>query len=181
MRTANELLELYFYKGKYRTDEGLKRELIKDGTVWVSRKQNYYLLSDVFEYYYSYDYLMDYVTDNGLTTRSGFRKWLKQQISEGKCEVLNTRWYHCDANDGIGTMDWWDTREAIIDGFDRYDPKWPDDFIEQCERTIESYADEVLTEEEWQQFLKLPEEKQCRIAMKWRIAKYNHDKEKEGE
>ena len=43
-----DLSDLYFYKGKYRTDEGLKRALIKEGIVWMSPKRNYYNYEDVF-------------------------------------------------------------------------------------------------------------------------------------
>lgn len=172
MKKDIDLNDLYFYKGKFRTDDGLKRALIKDGTVWVSPYRAYYLIEKYWEYYYDKDMLEDYATDYELTTRENFNKWLREQIKTGQCQVCHTQWYHCDANDGIGTMDWWDTREAIEDSLDRWDPKYPDDFIERSERTWEEYVD-TISDEEFKKFERLPDDKQMRIAMKWRINLYN--------
>ena len=172
------LWELCFYKGKYRTDEGLKRALIKDKIVWTSPKRNYYEYEDVFEYCYDFETLRDYVTDYEMCSSDDakhFRRWLNQKIKEGKIKVLNTSWYHCDANDGIGTMDWWDTREAIMDCMYRFDSKYPDDFIETSENSAEAYC-QTLSKEDFERFEKLPEDKQYRIAMRWRIEMYNNCK-----
>ena len=143
--------DLYFYKGKFRTDEGLKRALIKDDIVTISPNRAYYLWEEKFEYYYDYDMLKDYCTDYEYITKeeaNNFRKWLNKMVKEGKIEVVHHQWYHCDENDNIGTEDWWDTREAIIDNMDRWDPRWPDDFIEHVERTVEAYGDTISQEEE---------------------------------
>ena len=137
--------DLYFYKGKYRTDEGLMRALIKDGTVNVEYG-TFYLLEDVYEYYYPYYYLEDMITDTGVVDRKGFRKWLNTQIKYGKCQVLRKHhFYSSDYTDNIGT-DWWDCRECILDSLDRYDSRYPDDFIENAEMSIEEYMNQVLTE-----------------------------------
>ena len=166
--------DLYFYKGKYRTELGLKRALIKDGIVTVSPKQNYYLWEKCFEYYYPYDMLKDYCTDYEYISEEEakhFRAWLNKMIKAGEIEVTNHEWYHCEENDNIGTEDFWDTLEAVKDNMDRFDPKYPDEFIEDVERTIDEFADTV-SEEYWNEFLKLPDEEQEKIAMKWRIKTY---------
>ena len=177
MKQKPELHEYYFYKGKYRTEEGLKRALIKDGIVTVSPKQNYYCYEAYTEYCYPYDMMLDYAHDYEWCSEEElkhFRKWLNQKIKNGEITVCNTAWYHCDENDGIGT-EWWDCLEAVKDGMDRFDPKWPDDFIENAEYSVEEYC-QTLTDEEFAKFETLPEEKQYRIAMKWRINMYNEAK-----
>lgn len=174
-----DLYDLYFYKGKYRTDEGLKRALIKDGIVTVSPKQNYYCYEKYTEYCYPYYMMQDYASDNEWCSEEElkhFRKWLNTKIRDGEITVCNTSWYHSDYTDGIGT-EWWDCLEAVKDGMDRFDPKWPDDFIENAEYSVEEYC-QTLTEEEFAKFENLPEEKQYRIAMKWRIKVYNEAKQK---
>lgn len=168
----------YFYKGKYRTEEGLKRALIKDKIVTVSPKQNYYLYEDVFEYCYDFETLRDYVTDYELCTAEEakhFRKWLNEKIREGKISVLKTSWYHCEENDNIGTEDFWDTLQAIMENINYFDPKYPEDFIETDEQSVEEYC-QTLTDEEFNKFEKLPDDKQYRIAMRWRIKCYNDAK-----
>ena len=175
--------DLYFYKGKFRTDEGLKRALIKDDIVTISPNRAYYLWEEKFEYYYDYNMLKDYCTDYEYITKeeaNNFRKWLNKMVKEGKIEVVHHQWYHCDENDNIGTEDWWDTREAIIDNMDRWDPRWPDDFIEHVERTVEAYGD-TISQEEWDKLMKLPDEEVDKIAMKWRINEYNKAKKALGE
>lgn len=172
LKKKKELWNLYFYKGKYRTDEGLKRALIKDGIVWVSPYRTYYYIERYFGVYLNRDELRDYAVDYELTTEENFNKWLREQVKDGQCEICRTQWYHCDDNDGIGTCDWWDTRDVIIDSMDCFDPKHPDDFIEMSERTLDEYCD-TLSEEEYEKFNKLPENKQFRIAMKWRVDMYN--------
>ena len=139
MKQKPELHEYYFYKGKYRTEEGLKRALIKDGIVWVSPKQNYYCYKEYTEYCYPYDMMLDYAHDYEWCSEEElkhFRKWLNKKIKSGEITVCNTAWYYCDENDGIGT-EWWDCLGAIKDNMDRFDPKWPDGFIENAEWSVE--------------------------------------------
>jgi len=172
------MADLYFYKGRYRTDNGLKRALIKDGIIWVSPKRNYYCWDKQFEYCYDFEYMRDYCHDYELITDDEykhFRKWLNKMIKAGEITICNTSWYHCDENDGIGTPDFWDAREAVVDSMDRFDPKYPDDFIETLENSVEEYY-ETLTDEEFKEFEKLPDEVQEKAAMKWRIKMYNNYK-----
>ncbi len=167
--------DLYFYKGKYRTEEGLKRALIKDGIVTVSPKQNYYCYEDYTEYCYPYDMMFDYASDYEWCSKEElkhFRSWLNKMIKEGKITVCNTSWYHSDYTDGIGMIDFWDCLEQIREGMDRFDPKYPDDFIETLENSVEEYC-QTLSDEEFKEFEKLPEKKQDRIAMNWRTNLYN--------
>lgn len=174
MKKKVNLNDLYFYKGRYRTEEGLKRALIKDGIVTVSPKQNYYHYMEYTDYCYPYDMMLDYAYEYEWCSEEElkhFRKWLNQKIKNGEITVCNTSWYHCDENDGIGT-DWWDCLGVIKDYMDIFDPKWPDDFIENAEYSVEEYW-RTLTDEESAKFETLPEEKQYRIAMKWRINMYN--------
>lgn len=171
-----DLNDLYFYKGRFRTDEGLKRALIKDGTVNVSPYRAYYCIEELSEYSWDRQTIKELAIDRYLATEEEFNKWIKEAIDNGECEVTHTRWYHCDANDGLGTRDWWDTREAVESDFDCWNPKYPDDFIERSEITWESYAD-TLSEEEFKKFEKLPEDKQMRTAMRWRINIYKKAKE----
>lgn len=176
-KNRTELHDYYFYKGKYRTEEGLKRALIKDGIVTVSPKQNYYCYEEYTEYCYPYAMMLDYAYYYEWCSEEElkhFRKWLNQKIKNGEIIVCNTSWYHCDENDGMGT-DWWDCLEAVKEGRDRFDPKWPDDFIEEAEWSIEEYC-QTLTDEEFAEFKTLPEKKQYRIAMRWRIDIYNKAK-----
>ena len=168
----------YFYKGKYRTYEGLKRALIKDKIVTVSPKQNYYWYEDKTEFYYPYSMMYDYAHDYEWCSKeelNHFRSWLNKKIEEGKISVLNTSWYHCEENDNIGTENFWDTLQAIMEGMDRFDPKYPDDFIETDEQSVEEYC-QTLTNEEFNKFQKLPDDNQYRIAMSWRIKCYNDAK-----
>ena len=168
--------DLYFYKGKFRTENGLKRALIKDDIVDVSAG-TFYLLEDVYEYSYPYGILEDMITDKGVCERKDFRKWLNKEIKEGRCQVFkNQRFYSSfDYTDNIGT-DWWDCLECILDSLDRYNPNYPDDFIETDEQVIESYADEALTQEQFDNwFVKLSDEEQFKIASKWRIDMYKKD------
>ena len=139
---------------------------------WRHKYGAYYLIEKYWEYYYDRETLKDYATDWDITTEENFNKWLKEQIETGQCQVIHTQWYHCDANDGVGTMDWWDTREAVEDSLDYWDPKYPDDFIERSERTWEEYVD-TISEAEYEHFKNLPEDKQMRIAMRWRVNLYN--------
>ena len=82
--------------------------------------------------------------------------------------------YHCDENDGIGT-DWWDCLDAVRDCMDRFDPKWPDDFIENAEYSVEEYC-QTLSDKEFEEFETLLEEEQYKLAMRWRIKMYNEAK-----
>jgi len=65
--------DLYFYKGKFRTEEGIKRELIKDGTIDVSPLCTYYAWDKQFEYFYDFDYLRDLCHDNELITEEEYK------------------------------------------------------------------------------------------------------------
>lgn len=168
-----DLYDLYFYKGKFRTEEGLKRALIKDGTIYVS-SGTFYRIPSLDELCYPYDYLEDIVTEKRYVDRKGFRKWLTQEIREGRCQVLrNQRFYSSDYTDNVGT-DLYDCLDCIVDAFYYYDPKYPDDFIERSETTWENYA-QTLEDKDWERFKVLPDSSQMRIAMKWRIAMYNND------
>ena len=142
--------DLYFYKGKYRTEEGLKRALIKDKIVWVSPKQNYYCYEDYTEYCYPYDMMFDYASDYEWCSKEElkhFRGWLNKMIKEEKITVCNCMFYHSDYTDGIGMIYFWDCLEEIREGMDRFDPKYPDDFIETLEQTVEEYSETVSKEE----------------------------------
>lgn len=167
--------DLYFYKGKFRTEEGLKRALIKDGRVTTSPKQNYYCYEDFTEYCYPYDALFDYAHDYEWCTEEElkhFRKWLNSKIKEGKISVVNASWYHCEENDNLGTTDFWETLEAILDGMWSFDPRYPDDYIESLEDTINNYVD-TISDDEYNSFSQLDDAKQSKIAMAWRIKEYN--------
>lgn len=172
--------DLYFYQGKFRTELGLKRALIKDDIVSVSKLCNYYLLKEDkdlpwhywMEYFWDFDSFKDYCTDNEIVTEEEakhFRKWLNKMIKEGRVEVTHTRYYSADATDNIGTPDFWDVREAVMDCMD--DVRYLDDYIEDSERTWENYVD-TISDEEFKVFEKLPEEEQNKIAMAWRIKTY---------
>lgn len=172
--------DLYFYKGKYRTEEGLKRALIKDKKVWTSPKQNYYLLVDQFEYYYDFEYLKELLKDRNMLDEKQlkhFRKWLNQQQKEGLVDVLHTSFYHCEETDGMGFPDFWEILESIIDYNDIFNEEYCDDFVEQVERTFDNYIDN-LSEDEFKELEKLPENKQYKKAMNWRVQQYNEYKRK---
>ena len=166
--------DLYFYKGKYRTEEGLKRELIKDKTIWVSPKRNYYCFNTRDEYFWPYEEFKERAEDYDWCSKEElkhFRKWINEKLETGELDILNTQFYHSDYTDGIGMIDFWDCLEEIREGMDRFDPKYPDDFIETLEQTVEEYV-ETISDEEFKKFEKLPEKKQDRIAMNWRIKMY---------
>ena len=175
-KKIKDLSDLYFYKGKYRTEEGLKRALIKDGIIWTSPKRNYYHYIDVFEYCYSFEMLRDYVTDYGLCSADDakhFRKWLNQKIKENKIKVINTSWYHCDENDGIGEIDWLDTLDSVMDTRSSFDLQYPNDFIETSEQSVEEYC-QTLNREDLNKFESLSSDKQYKLAMNWRIDMYKN-------
>lgn len=166
--------DLYFYKGKFRTEEGIKRELIKDGTVDVSPLCNYYLWESQFEYYYDFEYLRDYCHDYELITDEEykhFRKFLNKKIKSGEITTFYGRYYSSEYTDGIG-FDWYETFECIRDSLDWWDPRNPEDYIRDLERVVEDYC-ETISKEEFKEFEKLSNEKQERIAMKWQINRYN--------
>lgn len=166
--------DLYFYKGKFRTEEGIKRALIKDGIVDVSPLCNYYAWEDKFEYYYDFEYLRDYCHDYELITDEEykhFRKFLNEKIKSGEIKTWFGRYYSSDYTDNIG-FDWWETFECIRDSLDYWDPRNPEDFIRSLELIIEDYCD-TISEEEFKEFEKLSDEEQEKIAMKWQIKKYN--------
>ena len=165
--------DYYFYKGKYHTLEGLKRALIKDDVVWTSPKKNYYLIEKYHEYFEDREWWRDMSIEWKLTTEKDFNKWLKEMIVSGQCDVCNTRFYHCDASDGMGMMDFEDTLDYILDDANSYnfDDEY-DEYVETSEKSFEKYA-ETLTDEQWHKFEKLSDDKQMRIAMKWRINEYN--------
>ena len=172
MKTEKELLELTFYKGKYRTPRGLKQALIKEDIVWISKKRNYYLWDAFYEYYYDYEYFRDLCNNDGFITASEykhFRKWLKEKIKTGEIKYINTRWYHCEENDGIGCIDYDECLECVRDGLSN--PRDLDNYIETSEQSIDYFAD-TMTAEEFQEFLKLPEAVQLTKAMNWRIKTY---------
>lgn len=165
--------DLYFYKGKFRTELGMKRELIKDGTVDVSPLCTYYAWDKQFEYFYDFDYLRDICHDRELITDDEykhFRKWLNKKIKDGEIRTYYGRYYSSDYTDNIG-FDWWETFECIRESLYPWNPKYPDEFIETDEEVIESYS-ETISQEEWDKFLKLPDEEQEKIAMKWRVNEY---------
>lgn len=165
--------DLYFYKGKFRTENGIKRELIKDGTIDVSPLCTYYAWDKQFEYFYDFDYLRDLCYDNELITKEEykhFRKFLNKKIKDGEIRTYYGRYYSSEYKDGIG-FDWWETFECIRQSLDWWDPRNPDDFIEEVENTVEAYSDTV-SQETWDKFLKLSDEEQNKIAMKWRINEY---------
>ena len=170
--------DLYFYKGKFRTEEGIKRALIKDGTVDVSPLCNYYAWEAKFEYYYDFDYLKDICLDRGYITEDDyhhFRKWLNKKIKSGEIKTWFGRYYSSDYTDNIG-FDWWETFECIRNSLDYWNPKYPDEFIETDEEVIEAYGD-TISNEEWDKLLKLSDEEQFKIAAKWRINEYKKARE----
>ena len=171
--------DLYFYKGKFRTEEGIKRALIKDGLIWVSPLKNYYLYEDYNpELYYSADELEDYLEDQCLFEKGKFRKWLNSKIKEGKVKVLKTKWYH---DEECGKTEFWEALEFWQDVYDRFDPKYPDEFIEWNERTIESYLDTLQTNIEYDAAEQYSDEDLMKIAMQWRIKTYLDAKKALGE
>lgn len=157
--------DLYFYMGKFRTEEGLKRALIKEGVISHAWRVRAYEYSDM---YYDYKYLKDMLRDSGLEEKylKHFRKWLKDNNIPF---VGKQTWYYSDAMDGWNTLD--NTMEAVLDGYEPFDPKFPEYFVEPLEYTLDNYT-ETLSHEEYQLFVKLPEEKQFKQAMKWRINSY---------
>lgn len=158
---------LYFYKGKFTTENGLKDALIKDGVVWISRGTFYYYEpASSEEIYYQRDYLRDILFDTLVINKDEydhFQKWINDKTKEGTLKVRkNCTWYHCEENDGMGT-DWDDCLENIL---------WTGDVpIENEEQVIEDYC-QTLTEEEFKTFCRLSEVRQSTIAQKWRIEKY---------
>lgn len=167
MKSRAKEQDLYFYEGKFLTELGLKRALIKDGWVWVSRGTFYcYLPASEEQMHYHFDYLRDILYDNDIITEEEFkhfRKWVNVQNKEGKMSIKkNCTWYHCEANDGIGE-EWFYCLEGILnDGEPR---------IETEEQVIEDYC-QTLTEEQFHTFLKLSDLKQFKIASKWAIQEY---------
>ena len=162
--------DFYFYEGKFHTEEGLKRALIKDGSVWVSRGTFYcYLPYSDEEIYYHFDYLRDILHDNGVINDEEykhFRKWLNSKEKEGSLSVKrNCTWYHSEETDGMG-VDWPECLEALRNGF--LD-------IKTDEEIMEEYCDKALTDEQFKVFEKLPECRQFAIARKWKIERFRKD------
>lgn len=156
---------LYFYKGKFRTEVGLRCALIKDGIIWTSRG-TFYLHEATDEYYRPFDELRDRLRDRKVITEEEykhFQKWINDKTKSGEIKVVkNMTWYHCEETDGVGD-EWEYILEALRD----------DDFpIETEEEVIENYCDECLDEEQFRIFELLPECRQSAIARKWRIEKY---------
>lgn len=160
----NEIL--YFYKGKFYTELGLKRVLIKDGRVWVSRG-TFYLYEKTEEYYWHFDTLRDILNDKGVINAeeyAHFQKWINKKEKEGEVKVLrNFTFFHCDENDGLGD-DWNECLDALRD--------FGNSNIKTDEEVIEDYC-QTISEEEFKAFLKLPDLKQFNIASKWAIKTYN--------
>ena len=157
--------DLYFYMGKFRTEEGLKRALIKEGVISHAWRVRAYEYSDT---YYDYNYLKDMLRDSGLEEKylKHFRKWLKDNNIPF---VGKQTWYYSDEIDGWSI--WEEVFEAVLEGCRDFNPKFPDLYIEDLEHTLDNYI-ETLSDEEYKLFVKLPEEKQFKQAMKWRINSY---------
>ena len=171
-RRKNE--NLYFYKGNFYTELGLKKALSKDGELWYSRG-TFYLYEDVFEYYYKYDYFRDLLHDRNLITDeeyNHFKKWLNEKIADKEVQVLkNYTFYHIDANDGVGD-DWNYVLETLRDWGTSEGER-----IKTDEEIIEDYC-QTLTEEQFQTFLALPDARQFTIAAKWATEEYNKKENK---
>lgn len=169
MKSKAKKQDLYFYKGKFLTELGLKRALIKDDRVWVSRG-TFYLYEKTEEYYWHFDTLRDILNDKGVINAeeyAHFQKWINKKEREGEVKVLrNFTFYHCDENDGLGD-DWNECLDALRD-FGNSD-------IKTDEEVIEDYC-QTLTEEQFHTFLRLPEIRQFTIAKKWAVESYDQKK-----
>lgn len=167
------LYDMYFYKGKYHTLEGLKRALIKDDVVWVSPKKNYYLIEKYHDYFQDREWWRDMSIEWKLTTEKDFNKWLKEMIDSGQCDVRNTCFYHSFASDCLGEMYFEEALEYILDDANSYnfDNEY-DEYVETSEKSLDEYVD-ILTDEQFHKFDSLSDDKQMKIAMKWRINEYN--------
>lgn len=173
MKKMRKNKDLYFYKGKFYTDLGLKRVLAKEGELTFSRG-TFYLYESVFECYYRFDYLRDLLHDYKLITDDEykhFRKWLNKKIENKEISVLRDyTFYHCDANYNAGG-DWNYALEAL-----RNYGTSEGEQIKTDEEIIEDYC-QVLTDEQFKTFCKLPEARQSTIASKWAIKEY-HEKQR---
>lgn len=174
MKKQVDLYDLYFYKGKYRTEEGMKRQLIKEGNVWVSPKKNYYRFEEWSDYFYDIDTLHDYAErfPEYICSKEDlkhFRKWVNKMIAQHRISVAYTSWYHTD-NYGFPTF--FEALDDLMGNLNIFNPKYPDEFIETVEESCDRYID-TLTEKEFAEFQKLPDDKQLKLGMKWRIKVYN--------
>ena len=97
MKSKSKDQDLYFYKGKFLTELGLKRALIKEGRVWVSRG-TFYLYEKTEEYYFEFDTLRDILSDKGVINEeeyNHFQKWINHKKKEGELKVLSDfTFYH---------------------------------------------------------------------------------------
>lgn len=163
--------DIYFYEGKFHTEEGLKRALIKDGNVWISRGTFYcYTPASEEEIFYEFDFLRDNLLEDGFISEEEhkhFRKWLNAKKKEGTLLVRkNCTWYHSEETDGMG-VDWPECLEALRNGF--LD-------IKTDEEIIEEYCDKALTDEQFEVFSKLPDCRQFAIARKWKLEEWGKSK-----
>jgi len=169
MKKLRKNEDLYFYKGKFYTELGLKRALAKDGELTYSRG-TFYLYEKYFEYYYSYNEFRDRLHDYNYITDEEykhFKKWLNKKVADKEVQVLkNHTFYHCDATDGIG--DEWDYILESLRDFGTSE----ENRIQTDEEVIEDYC-QTLSEEEFKKFCQLPDLKQFNIASKWAIETYN--------
>lgn len=165
--------DIYFYKGKFYTELGLKRVLSKEGRIWYSRG-TFYLYKANFEYYYDRQYFKDLLHDNDLITDEElkhFQKWINAKVRSGEISVLKGHtFYHCEENDGMGG-DWDEALEALKDSY--YNKE---NAIQTDEEIIEEYCDKALTDEQFEVFSKLPDCRQFAIARKWKLEEWGKSK-----
>lgn len=165
MRKMRKNEDLYFYKGKFYTELGLKRVLSKDGHLTYSRG-TFYFYEKVSEYFVNRTYLKDCLTDEMIITpeeSKHFQKWLNNKVKNGEIRVLrNYTFYHRENIEGNIGGDWNEALEDLMDNLD----------IRTDEQVIEDYC-QTLDKKEFYEFLKLSDLKQFNIASKWAIETYN--------
>lgn len=173
MKKLRKHEDLYFYKGKFYTELGLKRALAKDGELTFSRG-TFYLYEAVFEYYYKFDYFRDLLHDRKLINDDEykhFQKWINERVRSGEIKVLRDHtFYHIEANDGVGD-DW----DYVLEGLRNYGTS-EGELIKKDEEVIEDYC-QTLTEEQFHLFCLLPDIRQFNIASMWAIGKYQKEHE----
>jgi hypothetical protein len=161
MKNNKERKELYFYKGKFHTELGLRKVLMDEKEISVYYGPFYN--TDYYDYCYTKEELREKLHDDEYITDeeyNHFTKYLKQQVESHDFTVINEPLYGGEMTDCL-TSPWNDCFQLILDERD-------DNHIQTEEDIMDDYG-ETLTDDEWNKYCNLPYEKQFTVAKRWKL------------
>lgn len=160
---------LYFYKGKFSTENGLRYILLKEGKI-ESVRGDFYLYPKNDTHYRSFNVLRDDLLKHKIISvkeYEDFSKWLKVKDNNGELTRLkNYTLYTCKENGGL-----LEEFETVLEKFIKRHPG----VIETEEEVIEDYA-KTIPEVQRRTFRLLPTYRQSYFAAKWRNERYQKEK-----